>query len=562
MSKTRIFATFMISIFLIAGVFAQTSLIVSTVPTKNPSQSAGELSPSNTEYDYNLGGGNSMDLDGSGNLVDTTLATESSLYEINSDFVEGAEGSSKTKFNNNYEIETNKENTTIMRDLSNNFIATIDNGFKSHAVSLETDTGDVNVSAGVLDNQLQNFIVSGEAWSLDYYKSSLEETLVCSNDLSVIAISRYGTEGVNESILIGTVEEKYFNITTDGTVYWDEFGDGSWEEIGVLGLGLYGGYDAPFEIDIAGEFGEWGSYTVVIQDSLNNWEILLVWVADTYYDLYVSCLTFPLSIQWPSLVVSITISYGLWTYLFYLDLLSELLFVIIYNDYDFKLESYLTYLVIVWQCIEISIINLNLSIHWIILFWWECWFIKIQFWFVFLDIWIFIDYTIWIEYRWTTYNWIYIYSVPLETLPNPLIIQIIEKIFDENKDEFIITFIVKDLWEELVSSDQINVEWNEEDFSDEVETDDVGIYSVKIDAIYVDKKDDSIELKIEAEKRGYADGSLQTDLSVIKEADQPTTLNELLVYLISGISIFLGASLGLAYVFKKNTRKKDSITII
>jgi len=498
-----------------------------------------------------------MDLDSNDAVTSTLLQTESSEYEILSTFTTGENGTSETTLNNTYGIKTGNDNQTTLYDIQGGFNATIDNSFDNTPTVEILDDGEVITTTALVNDlgYLDSFQLENGTWQVGYARGldngkPLKRIygVVGSNNVTV---DRIGTEGADESIMVSDGVRSYFNVSNDGLIWWDEFGNRSWILIGDFGSGIFGSYVAPFDIAVAYLEGFWSSYGLVIEDSDDIWEVFIIWDNETYFDISLTSLIYPVQIIFPSQSSSLTIYYGSLVVTAF-HTVSNLYFVLIYGD--IKIEWYDISIVIVWHFIEITIFFLDSSIHWVIVFWWEWWFIKVQFWYDFSTIWIFTDYAMWIEYRWTTFNWIYIYYVPIINLPNALIVQVTEEVLDEESGVFTITFAVRDMWGALVDPDQIVLSWDDEDFSGDVEQNGTGAYSVELNAIFIEDADDPIDLEIRVRKMGYADGLLNVGIGVNADEQsipEATDFGDMMSIIITIVSAFLGTLFGVAVVIKK-----------
>jgi len=493
--KGKILALFSICFLLIAGIFAQTSFLASTIPIANDSaddNSITDPTSSDAANIYDLpDGASTMDLNGVNNKTTTTLddggATQLPLV---SEMDQGG-NAAETVVNNSLEIVADDNNKTILKNKDNDFNATIDNAFNPHSVdniqAFNTPVGvnsDISASAEVSpddENWLGNFAISengDDTWSVNYDWSfaSDEETLSINESMLIVKLwdrilINIGMDWYNVSMLTGNVD-----YSPDGTLW------------GATGFNIYANPEFLFigtdNVSIALQ-----NETIIITDA-HTW---IVVIAMYLWDITIISILLTLSIFWAYLL-SITIYWGYWVYIFYTYIVYALLFVFIYLDYDWKIEYYVTYIVIVWYYIEISIFLINIYIHWVIIFWWSWWFIKIQWWYMSF-LW-FIDYNIWIEYRWLTSTLIYIFYVPTYILPNMLDVDIIESIY--TNESFYITILVTDCWGNPMVGAALDIWWDAVNiplWDDNVD----GTYNFTLNAILIAPTDPPITLDITAD---------------------------------------------------------------
>jgi len=522
-NRTKNFAVVSIITLLFTCVFVQTSFLASSVPK---SQSNDNL-PKSSDYDetYDLGGTNTMNIntDDAGNNSVTTLNNGTTTYSIDSTFTEGSSGSSETVINDTYKIYTDNSNKTILMDKNNDFNVTIDNGFNPHSVdSIQAKNyyddlnSDISSSAEISDydeNRLGYFELwdNGEMpWYVFYeWDAYLNWELLNIND-TVYVIQSF--DWILLHITADSGLPMAYNVSLfSGEILWsDDFGT-NWYPTGHFLSEKEIFYDGLFGISLV-----YVNDTIIVTDNY-YWEIVVntfYWQASVYHLISSFYLIWIFS-------VTITLYWGYWTYIFYLWIVYELLFVFIYIDYDWKIEYYYTYIVIVWVYIQITIWYFYWYIHWVIIFWWEWWIIKIQWWYYFTFYWYFIDYIIWIEYRYLIYNWIYIYYVPTLILPNLLYIDHIKE--EYTQDTFYFTVAVKDCLGNPIIGALVTGTWGGIPIIGVIDNLD-GTYSFTVSSVFVSTSDPGIILSLTASKLGYADGHLDTEIAVEAPPEPPKIL--------------------------------------
>ncbi len=507
-NKTKTITVVFISVFLILGIFAQTNNLASSLAAAEENEESPVLSNYNETYD--LAGGNTMNIlsDDTADNTITTLNNGTDSLPIDSTFTEGPSGNSKAVINNSVEISTTTGNKTILKDKDTGFNVTVDNGFNPHSVdSIEADSSEVgnsNVSASATANMTEGFMQHFEVWEHGTIPWAVIYDWDYATDVSCLTVNFgapffiyqafdwiavvFGTDVYNISTFTG-------QISYNGAPTGFGVGSGFIHDI-VPGLSLVTFND-----------------TVII--TYGGFEIILV-LTSLGFDVAIYHLTEPFIIFWPTLWVSISIFWGYWTYIFYLWILYELLFIITYPDYDYKIEYYYTYIVIVWIYLQITIWYFHYYIHWVVIFWWEWWIIKIQWWFIIIDFtWIFIDFIIWIEYYYLYWHWIYIFYVPTPVLPNVLQIDIIKTLFTNTT--FDITILVKDPWDNPVSGATVTGTWNGLSIGTVTDNGD-GTYDFTLTAILVSPLQPGKWLNLTASKQGYADATHDTEIAVDPDA--------------------------------------------
>jgi hypothetical protein len=551
-NKTKKLTVGFISVFLILGIFAQTNNLASSLAAAEENGDSPALSNYNETYD--LGGGNTMNIlsDDAADNTFTTLNNGTDSLPIDSTFTEGPSGSSKVVISNSAEISTTTGNKTILKDTDTGFNVTVDNGFNPHSVdSIEADSSVVgysNVNASATANMTEGFMQHFEVWEVGNtpwdviynwdYETDVTSLFVTLGPTFVnvlqawdwIAIEIGSTVVYNISTITGQIS---FNGNPTGF----DVGSGFIHDI-VPGISLV-------------TFNE----TIIITDGF--FEIILVWTAFGF-DVAIFYLWEPFIILWPSLWVSISIFWGDWSYIFYLWILYELLFIITYPDYDYKIEYYYTYIVIVWIYLQITIWYFHYYIHWVVIFWWEWWIIKIQWWFIIIDfVWIFIDFIIWIEYYYLYWHWIYIFYVPTPVLPNLLQIDTIKTLFTNTT--FDITILVKDCWDNPVSGAIVTGTWNGLSIGTVTDNGD-GTYDFTLTAILVSPLQPGKWLNLTASKQGYADATHNTEIAVDPDAvNKPPTPTTSFIPGPSILLIGVISSFAIVVVAKYLTKKQKII---
>ncbi|KKM68351.1 hypothetical protein LCGC14_1461740 [marine sediment metagenome] len=510
-NKTKKLTVAFICVFLILGIFAQTNNLASSLTAAAETGDSPSLSNYNEIYD--LGGGNSMNIlsDDTANNTITTLDTGTDSLPIDSTFTEGSTGSSKAVINNSVEISTTTNNKTILKDRVTGFNVTVDNGFNPHSVeNIEAYgiEGYSNVSVSATANMTEGFMQHFEVWEdgatpwvviydWDYATDVTCLTVTYLTTLFYI-YQAWDWIAIDLGPAIYNISTITGQISVNGIPTGFDVGSGLIHDI-VPGISLVTFND-----------------TIIITDGV--FETILVWTVFGF-DVAIYHLFLPLIILWPSLWVSISIFWGYWSYIFYLWILYELLFIITYPDYDYKIEYYYTYIVIVWIYLQITIWYSYYYIHWVVIFWWNWWIIKIQWWFITINfVWIFIDFIIWIEYYYLSWHWIYIFYVPTPVLPNILQIDIVKTLFTNTT--FDITILVKDYWDNPISGATVYGTWNGLSIGTVTDNGD-GTYDFTLSAILVSPLQPGKWLNLTGSKMGYADASHDTEIAV-----DPDTVNK------------------------------------
>jgi len=507
-NKTKKLTVAFICVFLILGIFAQTNNLASSLTAAAETGDSPSLSNYNEIYD--LGGGNSMNIlsDDTANNTITTLDTGTDSLPIDSTFTEGSTGSSKAVINNSVEISTTTNNKTILKDRVTGFNVTVDNGFNPHSVeNIEAYgiEGYSNVSVSATANMTEGFMQHFEVWEDGATPWAVIYDWDYATDVTCLTVTYLTTLfyiyqawdwiAIDLGPAIYNISTITGQISVNGIPTGFDVGSGLIHDI-VPGISLVTFND-----------------TIIITDGV--FETILVWTVFGF-DVAIYHLFLPLIILWPSLWVSISIFWGYWSYIFYLWILYELLFIITYPDYDYKIEYYYTYIVIVWIYLQITIWYSYYYIHWVVIFWWNWWIIKIQWWFITINfVWIFIDFIIWIEYYYLSWHWIYIFYVPTPVLPNILQIDIVKTLFTNTT--FDITILVKDYWDNPISGATVYGTWNGLSIGTVTDNGD-GTYDFTLSAILVSPLQPGKWLNLTGSKMGYADASHDTEIAVDPEA--------------------------------------------
>ncbi len=507
MNKTsKKIAVFSICFLLFSGIFAQTYFVsINSSSNFDTLKSEENLTPKSSDVStsYDLGDGNSMDLDGtvSGDDGSTTSTMNcgdcSSSLPITSDFDKGDSainnGSSTTLINNTYEIITLGDNKTILKNNANGFNVTVDNDFNPHGVEINTpydSTTVSNVQADIGTGELNHFDVDSffdVVYNVDYGGGKTDLTL---SDLGCIVSRDWYGEWITVAFGVET-----YNITYTGDIF-------------LLGFGLIGfigdcHYNAGFStIESAND-------TIIITDG--TIEVIVV-LCGSYFQMSIYHLFQPYSIVWDIISYTITIYWYGWVYTFYTWIFYELIYVIVYINYDWKIEYYYTYIVIVWMEIVIEIWFLDIFIYWTIYYVWCWWIIWIEWWFVYETYWYFYQYYIDIKYHYSINQWQYRYYVPTIVLPNPLDVEIVRSEYTESYFKF--TFKVTDWLDNPITPTTVTAEWGGIDVSVDLIPFGTGMYNLTVTPIWVSPGGTPILLNITADDPAYSKDELLTDIAV------------------------------------------------
>ncbi|KKL91079.1 hypothetical protein LCGC14_1898270 [marine sediment metagenome] len=511
-NKTKIIIVSSLCFIFLSSFLAQTNFIISSLPEFDADNETPATS--DASFNYALPDGMSMDLQSTGNTATNTLTTDSGIeFDLETQFNEGASGNARTIINNTKEIYSDTNNKTYLRDGVSGFNATIDNGFNPHAVDVQTydldNDGFSNVSAtatvsDIEPDSLESFVINDTGdhpWSVTYDRQiSGTENLVVSGEVFVAQTAN------GFFVIIG---DYGFNVASNGEIseYYDNHAGSAFI---TLLPGLNALTDEFISIVFNGVSLVKVNDTIIITDLL-FWEITILF----FEDIYIYSLFYSFEVIW-IYTLTITIYWGFWVYIFYLWVVFDLMYVFIYPDYDWKIEYYYTYIVIVWLSIEITIWYSSWYVHWIITFWWEWWIFEIQWWYYYIDFtWVFIDFFVWIQFWYFYYNWIYIYYIPILVLPNILQIDFVETIFTNTTND--ITILVKDCWNNPISGATVSGTWDGLSIGTVIDNGD-GTYDFTLTAILVPPLQPGKWLNLTASKQGYADGTHDTEIAVDPDA--------------------------------------------
>ncbi|TFG29671.1 MAG: hypothetical protein EU532_02725 [Promethearchaeota archaeon] len=115
------------------------------------------------------------------------------------------------------------------------------------------------------------------------------------------------------------------------------------------------------------------------------------------------------------------------------------------------------------------------------------------------------------------FSWEYIYLVPTLVLPNFLMITILESVYTDTL--FYVQIRLSDFMGYAVSGAMITGTWNGTAIlQDNITVNTDGTFNITLEAILIAPDDPSINLSLTAIKKGYAPGTLNTEISVDPEA--------------------------------------------
>lgn len=517
-------AAFLITIMFVVGMFAQVnlisnSLVSSTGGTKND---AGGLNSSDFNENYAPDAPYEMDIDSQGSNTNVTMADGVTSKTAESYFDGQGSPEANTIIDQNKKIKSTMDNKTILNDTDKGVAHIIHNDFNPHKVEINGSGAATMTLAEA--NDAEDHLEHWDWWVESFFDVQYEfidaakdyENLVITDiDSGGIGyvVSRITQPGIAQNVSVNVNGFVTFLIDPETGYIYDD--DDPLIPIGEIGSCSYEDLVSGFTCYSVNE-------TVVITDG--EYEIIATRSSEmgqNIIDILVRDLTFDIQIYWELSAITkpiISIFFSGMQFIFYLILETELMYVIISVLYDIKIEYYLSYIVIVWYFIEISIIWLDFQIHWIIVFWWEVWFVKIQYWFVYIEfnVWQFTTYNVFIEYTYQYNTYIYLYYVPSVNPPNMLDIDIIKQVFNDTKFEF--TVLVTDWSNTPVQGASVDYDWNNGGGTSAGTTDANGEVSFIVDAVLVQPADDPVPLNLTASMQGYSDGHLDVLLKVDPEA--------------------------------------------
>lgn len=548
--KNKYLSTFLITFLLIFGIFAQTVLQASIAPIANDSTNLDNSdeddifeTPKKSDvsgtYDWDDGTDNMMDIDALGSTTTTTLHNESGDdFKIDSEMTDGY---SKTLINDTIQILADINERTFVNDTDGLFNVTLDNSFNAHAVesiqaidNIHGGLSDIYAEAnadmaagyplhGVPVGTLENFTLKDngdDSFLLEYDWNEINDvrTLNFTGDLGFDwRIIQKGAPGNVKWIVVwldviwsDAVNISWNAVRSEYELYtWNDVILG-WDYKFDVGDGYHGGSTIGM-IWIDNAIGN--DRGVKLSDNLGKWTVTIVCfsaiASAICFDVYVVNNLYLFSVHWGFSMVEIVVTWGMWIYTFYLFVPYGLLFVIIYPDYDFKLEYYYTYIVMVWLWIVIEIWWIDIYIFWKIEFIWVWWVILIDFWYSISSL-LFVDYLVQITYM---VNWVYIFHVPTQDLPNRLLIDIVESIYTD--EWFNIKIKTTDLFGNIVDADTISGTWDDDDLTAENITDNGdGTFDINVTSKFIAAITPGLWLNLTAEKMGYANGTLNTQIAV------------------------------------------------
>ena len=531
MKKTGIYSILLIICLLLSGTVIQTDSVSDATSDALKSKEDQDASPKTSDFNqlYDLGGGNTMTIDAlDSGTTDLTMNNGTANNNVNSIFTEGTDasnnGSADTTINSTINIKTVGDNKTLLTDSENNFNVSVDNDFNPHGVEIEAENMidginnpvSTKAQASSEGDQIDNFDWHVDSFFDVYYyignPSPGDERLEISNAGQDLIINKQNDLGFLQ-LVIGPDSDNYLFNNSNGNVYWWNYTASvpDWELIGTEG-------DCDFVSPSGASSVFSRNSTFIITDGA-SYEVILTYITATGFNIIVYSYVSSFTLVWNLLSYSIIIYWGLWIYTFYLLIANELLYVIVYNDYDWKIEYYITYIIIVWWEIVIEIWFLDIYIYWLVYFIWEWWIITIEWWFIFIEYWIFVDYYVSIEYRYTSYHWYYYYYVPTLYIPNILHINIINQVFTNTT--FLIVIEVVDYLGAPIDAANIAGSWNSIALTAQnITINGDGTYDINITAKLVAKGDPGLPLSLTASMIGYADGILNTEIAV-----DPYTVN-------------------------------------
>lgn len=535
---TKIYSIGLLLCIFFAGTLIQTQNVSNATSEAIDSTKKQNETPQSSDFNqnYNLGGANTMTINAQDTgITDLIMDNGTDQKNVNSIFTEGTDsinnGTAETTVGSEINIKTLGDNETLLTDNKNKFNASVDNDFNPHGVDLEAnnsvDDTDNKVTASAQASEDETQVDSWE-WGVDsffdvFYQvdpAYFTEAPAQGLDIFDYNSGRFMRAARSESLdlvwlLIGPASDEYRFHNSDEQIFWFNLTLGTWQPIGSVG-------NCDFTSPGGASSVISDNQTIIVADGNGDFEVVMthdIVNAVAGYHISIFSLTSSFSLIWTLFANSINIYWGLWIYTFYLMIINELLYVIIYYDYDWKIEYYLTYIVIVWWSIVIEIWFLDTYIYWLIHFIWEWWIITIEWWFVFVEYWYFVDYYVSIEYRYTIYHWYYYYYVPTLYIPNMMHLSITDQIFTNTTFLFVIE--IHDYLGKPLAGANLGGTWNSIGLTAENWTDNGdGTYDINVTAVLVAKGDPGIPLTLTASLMGYADGALNADIAV-----DPYTVN-------------------------------------
>ncbi|MHA1148908.1 MAG: hypothetical protein ACTSR8_11780 [Promethearchaeota archaeon] len=525
MTKTaKIFTSGLLIVLILASNIAQVNNVATSVPSDLEDNSKSKP-PQTSDFSqsYNLEGGNTMQIDATvtGDDGTTMVSMDNSTHQENvqSNFIKGQDainnGSATTFIGTDKTIETLGDNKTTLKDSTSKLNISIDNDFNPHGAEIEAknvvDATNAKVTTGAE--------VSNDKTKLKNWQWNVESFFDVTYDVDIPAPGDQGmdiSDGTSTISIVRKAGSTYtiisffgieeYNLTSAGNVYNRPSGSPIWNFIGIVGNISFTGIGSSLESK---------NDTIILKNFVNTFEIVVVKIG-AKYDISVYSILYSFILVWTAANSIVTIYWGLWIYTFYLILIAELMYVIVYYDYDIKIEYYATYVIIVWLEIIIEIWFLDLYIYWVVYYIWSWWHITFEWWFIYeTTYWYFYDYYVSIEYRWTNYHWYYYYYVPTLYIPNMLRLNIIDSVYA--KDTFLFVVQVTDYIGNLVTSGVsfAGSTWDETLLTGANLTDNGdGTWDINVTAKRVLKGAAGIELNLTVSKNGYGVASLIQSIAV------------------------------------------------
>ncbi|MFX1393144.1 MAG: hypothetical protein ACFFAH_06160 [Promethearchaeota archaeon] len=529
--KSKIISIISISLLMISGIFVHTSFLTintliankSSEPSKNNVLETPKTSDVSGSYDW--GDGNSMDIETMDNTTTTTFYNQSYNYitiksEKNDTYI-------NTEFNETASISCDELGETPFQLHSSEYDVYLPN-----LNTLDIEGPDYEIQTFAAGNyeekSLDSFYVktynttSTRFLNMSYWKDSVN-----GYDLNLLIGDSGGHLNVSLDYDNQANAFKWRDDTHTGYSTSDFFinASGVWENniqridwTSSALQAITSSVPGVWSVDITKHYNTIIFHYYSIYIGQDFYELIFTKNYDGIITMNFILLTAPVSFYWCQHTITYynQIGVSMIIFTFYLwdifDLLYSIMWEIAYFEVKFLWERTLlvwgSIFIELWISIDLFIAEIIISFHWA---WWSY---KVDIWFD-IDLSIFIYYLVWIEYYYSNYHWVYSFYVPTLILPNFLTINIIESIYTEFW--FYITIKVTDYLDNNVEGATISGNWG----GDAIEGVDItpvgmgtGEYVLTLPAKRIGPADPSIWLNLTANKPGYANGTLNTQIAV------------------------------------------------